>query len=137
MNHYQQQAVEATESVTAVDLASLTINERRLHLRRMFHKTTQPIQAIGIPSLCETYPDYAEDIIQAYLDHTLFTARVLVNYDAACKKFYPSTDGRTGSCGVLMLKADDEKRLEKIGAKNVQLKRVKLAVGTAFETLCK
>jgi hypothetical protein len=35
------------------------------------------------PPQCTQYPDFAEDILEAFLDHATFTVKIWVNFDAA------------------------------------------------------
>lgn len=130
------QQSKASEDAQLVDfLASKTLTERMVYFRRPFFRTVVPIQSISEPELCQKLPDFAEDITTAYLQHTTFTAKVWVNYDAACKKFYDDT--RAEDCGQLLMKPKDNAYLQKLDPEVVQLGRVRLEVGTAFNTLCK
>lgn len=99
--------MEETESTTLTDLLTSKAPEQRVqYFRRIFHKTEQPIQDIDTPLLCQTYPDFTNDICEAYLQYRTFTARVWANYDGACKQFF--TDGRAVNCGKLVSKISCE-----------------------------
>ena len=75
----------------------------------------------------------AYDIEKAYLQHTTFTAKVMVNYDSACRQFF--TDSRAQDCGRLVLNKRARQQLERVRASTIQINRVELEVGTAFRTL--
>lgn len=126
--------ISESEAVTDL-LANKTPNQRVQYLRREFHQTSEPIEEIRQPLLCDVYPDFRKDICRAYLRYSAFTAKVWVNYDGACKQFF--VDRRVADCGKLVLSAKDKKRIEIIKSANIEVNRIVLEVGTAFRTLSK
>lgn len=133
ISDYQQ--AEASEEDVRDWLVNKTPAERVLFFRKGFRGLFQPIQDMATPIICNTYPDFEDDILTAYLQQTTFTFKVWVNYDAACKKFY--TDRRVEDCGKVVLNPTDRQYLKEVMAQKLEVNRVILEVGTAFNTLCK
>lgn len=117
-----------------IALPQMTQQQRTMELRQRFAQKSVPLPHAATPTLCNVYPELANDIVGAYLEHTTFVVKVWVNYDAAWKKFF--VDRRAQDCGKLIVNARDGLSLQGLAANNVQVKRVRLEVGTAFRHLC-
>lgn len=131
---YELEMIEKTEDPPSQEvLASKTPGQRVQWLRREFYRSEQAIHNIAEPELCQVYPMFKNEVIAAYLQHTTFTAKVIVNYDSACKQFF--TDSRAQDCGKLVLNKKARQQLERVRSPTIQINRVELEVGTTFRTL--
>ena len=116
------------------DLAALSHAERQEAYQRCFSTTTQPLGELDIQLDDATYPEFAEEVFDAYLTHTEFTVGVWVNYDCAAKRFYD--DRRTLDCGKLILTPNEHRQLRQLEPEKYEISRVCLNIGTAFRLLC-
>lgn len=121
-------------STMVPDLAKMSQEDRYEYYDTTFAHVV-PIEQIAEPNICRLYPDYTEEITNAYLQLTTFSFRVWINYDAAAEKFF--TDARIRDCGEVRLPAEAVKHLRKVRADKIELRNVQFDIGTAFRTLAR
>lgn len=99
-----------------------------------FADYVEPLEILDECAYCEKYPDYREEIQTAYLQHTTFTAKIWVNYDAVDGEFH---DGRrSDDCGKLYLSTSDRKHLDSPNLERCEMQKVRLLITTPFRDLC-
>ena len=123
-----------TEPDSQIALPQMMPQQRIIELRQRFAKKSVPLPRALTPTLCNIYPDLADEIIGAYLEHTTFVVKVWVNYDAAWKKFF--VDGRFHDCGRVIVNAKESLLLQGLAANDVQMTRVRFEIGSAFRPFC-
>ena len=118
-----------------VNLAHLEPVQRAQFLKQHFSKRVEPLAYIDEPDECNLWPEFRDEIVEAYLHNTTFSVQVWANYDAAAKQFY--IDKRIEDTGKIVIDPARRKRLDKINAKNaLEFGRVQLEIGTAFTNIC-
>ena len=123
-----------TGSDSHITLSQMTQQQRSIDLRQRFAKKSVPLPHAATPTLCNVYPELANEIVAACLEHTTFVVKVWVNYDAAWKKFF--LDRRVQDCGRLILSPKDVHAVRALAVNTFQVNRVRFEVGTAFSHLC-
>ncbi|KAK3109492.1 hypothetical protein LTR53_017208 [Teratosphaeriaceae sp. CCFEE 6253] len=121
------------------DLAALPPDDRQTYYHTLFAHPV-PIAHLHRPLLADAYPALADEIHTAYLQHTTFVFRVLVNYDAGAQRFYTSLPrGRNGAryadCGKWVFTCKTLENLRRADADQMVFARVRLDVGTHFTPL--
>ncbi|KAK5124382.1 hypothetical protein LTR85_001599 [Meristemomyces frigidus] len=117
---------------TIPDLAAMSQEDRDEYYQSIFAHVI-PFEDIEQPDLCLLYPAYAEEIIDAYLQHMTFAFKVWINYDGAADKSF--TDDRIQDCGEIRIPPKARKSLKEIGADKAQFRNVRFDIGTAFRPL--
>ena len=93
------------------------------------------LKSLAPPPQCAQFPDQEEDILEAYLDHATFTAKIWVNFDAAENVFFEGT--RAAACGKLQIPKAKLNFLLRMDAKEVNFRKVRLDICTPFRTLAR
>lgn len=113
---------------------SISEGTRQDMYRQSFQGKEVELHKMRLPDMCAMLPDHADEVIQAYLTHTRFTANIWANYDSVDKELYLWED-QIKSCGKLVLFPTQLKMLEKLDPKVYQFMKVRLNIGTPFRTL--
>lgn len=100
---------------------------------RSYNEGTIPLNDFKIPNACDEFPEFAEEILAAYVKHTTFTVKVWANYDSYTKKWYRQPS-RLETCGKLQLSARSRQCLEH-QVRGLQFSRIQLQIGNPFRTL--
>lgn len=132
MEHTQHDAQPSDNGNEVQHLCDMTPQERQDLYEEYFSREV-PIEKMKRPKECHDHPHLKNEILEAYLKYTTWVFKVWINYDAACEKLY--TDARIHDCGQLMLSPKAMEYLSDIGAGAVELRNVRLDIGTAFQTL--
>lgn len=75
---------------------------RRLEqFENMFATQDVELKRFAPPPQCAQFPVQEQDILEAYLDHATFTAKIWINFDAAENVFFEGT--RAAACGKLQI----------------------------------
>lgn len=93
------------------------------------------LKSLAPPPQCAQFPGQEEDILEAYLDHATFTAKIWVNFDAAENLFFEGT--RAAACGKLQIPTAKLDFLLGMDAKEVNFRKVRLDICTPFRTLAR
>jgi hypothetical protein len=97
-------AVSAETKATSNDTPGNDDEAAKLRLElftSMFAGQEVELKNIAMPPQCAQYPAQAEDIRAAYLDHTIFTVKIWVNFDPVQQVFF---EGATAAdCGKLQI----------------------------------
>lgn len=117
-----------------VSLLDLSAEQRQQYYKEEFRRYVEPLEYLSHPDLCNTFPELAYEILEAYLRWVTFSVPVWVNYDAAAKMFY--IDRRTEDCGKLRLREGTKTFLRTHYDRPLEFGRVRLEVGTPFHHLC-
>lgn len=116
------------------EFSRMSIHDRRKVFRTEYPNDDIELQRFCVPDECYLYPDFGEEILEAYLFKTCFNVKVWVNYDSIDKQLY-AHEQRLQSCGVLDLTLRQRKVLRRLGPEVCQFKKLRLDVGTPFRTL--
>lgn len=133
VNHGQVESNVGDEITQLMNLTEMSPEQRQEVYKQKFAKVTEPLEYMNTPAECETYPDLANEIWEAYTRLTTVIVKVWVNYDALVGKFY--VDGRQQDCGKLVLGHFGRKKLKLFKECHLELRRVRLELGTPFNTL--
>ena len=93
------------------------------------------LKRLSPPPQCAQFPDQEEDILEAYLDHATFTAKIWVNFDAAENVFFEGT--RAAACGKLQIPKAKLDFLLRMDAKEINFRNVRFDICTPFRTLAR
>lgn len=116
------------------EFSRMSTHERQTEFRAEYPDDDVELQKFCIPEECYLYPDFGEEILEAYLFKTCFNVKVWINYDSIDKQLY-AHEPRLQSCGVLDLSLRQRKVLRRLGPEVCQFKKLRLDVGTPFRTL--
>ncbi|CZT14050.1 uncharacterized protein RCC_00025 [Ramularia collo-cygni] len=116
-------------------LWGMSKEDRQEEFRALFGAQDEvELQNMRAPEVCKLYPDFADELLQAYLSSTCFTVKVWANYDSVEKLLYDHEE-RMKSCGKLTLPPKRYKQLEDLDPAIYQFRKVRLDIGTPFRTL--
>lgn len=104
-------------------------------LTNTFSDQVIELKQFALPPQCAQHPDYAEEILGAFLDHATFTAQVWINFDAAEEVFFEGA--RAADCGKLQIPKAMLNHLNDLDTDIYNFRRICLDVGTPFRTLAK
>ncbi|GAB7323081.1 hypothetical protein MBLNU13_g05592t1 [Cladosporium sp. NU13] len=104
-------------------------------LTSAFSDQVVELKHFASPPQCEQHPDYAEEVLGAFLDHATFTAKVWINFDAAEEVFFEGA--RAADCGKLQIPRAKLNHLNDLDSDIYNFRRIRLDIGTPFRTLVK
>ena len=104
-------------------------------LTSTFSDQVVELKHFAIPPECAQHPDYAEEILGAFLDHATFTAKIWVNFDATEQVFFEGA--RAADCGKLQIPKAKLNHLNNLDSDIYNFRRVRLDIGTPFRTLAR
>ena len=122
----QQDQADANDEVARLRCELLTST---------FSDQVVELKDFASPPQCAEYPDYVEEILGAFLDHATFTAKVLINFDAAEEVFFEGA--RAVECGKLQIPKAKLNHLNDLDSDIYNFRRVRLDICTPFRTLAK
>lgn len=104
-------------------------------LTSVFADQVVELKQFATPTECAQYPDHAEEILGAFLDHATFTANIWINFDAAEEVFFEGT--RAADCGKLQIPKAKLNYLTELDSDIYNFRCVRLDIGTPFRTLAR
>ena len=107
-------------------LPEMSPTEREAFYKQHFGNKVEPLKCLQSPELVHEFPKFGAEIIAAYLQHTIFTVKVWINYDAAADRFY--FDNRAQDCGKLRL----SERHINFDTKVQEFGKIRFEIGTPF-----
>jgi hypothetical protein len=133
-------ATRADPEATSTQRGHAVNDDEAARLRlEQFEKTfaTQEVELkrFAAPPQCGQHPDQVQDILEAYLDHTTFTVKIWVNFDAAENVFFKGT--RAEACGKLQIPQPKLDFLLGTNPDDINFRNVRLDICTPFRTLAR
>lgn len=125
------QTYRATGVQQAMDLSTMTADEREKHYESKLRTKVEPLHRLDFASEILEYPALAAEIKSAYLRHTIFSVEVQMNYDTTARRFYYDT--RAQDCGRMRLPP----KLTKLHLAKHEYTRVLFELCTPFTRLAR
>jgi len=115
------------------DLATMSAEDRAAYYETAFTRDV-PITMIAVPEACNVFPELAEEIVAAYVEHTTFIFKIWVNHDAAANRFYTDNNWAR-DCGKLVFSPKTKRYLRKVETHKVLYRNIRFEIGTPFRAL--